>query len=439
MEKKKISQREKAAEAAKTGPAMISDPGETGGVVKAKREVLIDEPLWQEGPYSGTHPTNRLYSQNFDLSVFPLLLERTYAELENEEPRLRREIPFCAFQHVFTGVLQATLIDHVRTVNAEDRFADEESPANLIPEDMAIPGPIDEYLKLLTNSSTPQGDVVRLNVPDGGIPQEPIPAQDGRARIPSGSFGVIGADNHNSYECYVSPLVTSRLVEATIAQNSAHQYVPWQPLPPGCFPAGAIPTRNLLGYRPNVERLNQEGLQALVDATFADGATMAGRLRWSPELVARVSGTLKRLDGKYRCVIGRPRHGTNSAALGWTVVDAVPTPTEDRLVSVNSPVYCSVALGQAQCNIAGMMALKRERTVTAMGLSYVSAARAAIAGWADTINANFLMRAPYGPMAGSDLPVLRNRMHVNTAPAGDRGLALTTWIRTHFHVKRDRT
>ena len=34
-------------------------------------------------------------------------------ELEVENPRIRREMPFCAFQHVMTWALNAVLIDHL--------------------------------------------------------------------------------------------------------------------------------------------------------------------------------------------------------------------------------------------------------------------------------------------------------------------------------------
>jgi hypothetical protein len=430
-------QRRRLPEATKVETPTISDPIENGGVVKAKREVLIDHQLWDTGPFLGTHPTQRLYSQNMDHSTFPLLLEKVYASIENEEPRIRREMPFCAFQHVYTGVLNATMIDHVRVVNAEDRFTDEESPLNLIPEDLIIPGPISDYLKMLANSTSPQGDTIKMNVPEGGIPQEPVPEEGDRARIPSGSFGVADAASHNAYECYVSPLITARLIEATIAQNTDRRYRAWAPLPAGCFPAGCVPTSNLLGYKPNVERLTPEGMQAILDATYAEGANMAGRLKWSPELVARVSGTLKRLETKFRCVQGRPQRGTNPAPTGWVTVDAIPAVNSGRLSVVCAPVYCESALGPSQCNVVGLLGLKRERTATARGLCYVTAQDAAPPGWEDTVNSNFTMTAPFQPMVGLDLPLLREKKHVNAAPSGDRGLSLTTWIGRCFKHRRD--
>lgn len=50
------------------------------------------------------------------------------------------------------------------------------------------------------------GDEVKFKLPGITIPQ----AADGD--IPAGSFGAITPENHNVYECYISPLVTSNRV-----------------------------------------------------------------------------------------------------------------------------------------------------------------------------------------------------------------------------------
>ena len=127
--------------------------------------------------------------------------------------------------------------------------------------------------------------------------------------MPSGTFGIITAQSHNSYECYVSPYITSQLVIATRDQNNQHQFGPWEPLPANMIPNGAIPTENLLGYRANVERLNPEGLNALLNVEFPNGQDMASRLKWAPELVSRVSGTLKSMQTKYKMHLGRISRG----------------------------------------------------------------------------------------------------------------------------------
>ena len=125
----------------------------------------------------------------------------------------------------------------------------------LIPEDLHLPAPIAEFCKLVTDAVTPQGDVVRLNVPDSGILQINQEAGDGRPEILAGTFGQLQPANHNSYECYMSPYVTSQLVIATVEQNQNNQFGPWTPIPANLIPAGAVPNENLLGYRTNLERL----------------------------------------------------------------------------------------------------------------------------------------------------------------------------------------
>ncbi|CAK9813880.1 hypothetical protein ANTPLA_LOCUS8021, partial [Anthophora plagiata] len=420
----------------------IKDPAEvTPAVVKAKSENLMDEPLWQDGPIMGTHPVNRIYTQNMDLSTFPLLLERTYLDLEVENSRLRREMPFCAYQHVMTSVLNAAVIDHVKTVNAEDRYADEESPLNLIPDDFVMPAPVAEYIKCFANTTTPQGDLVRANVPVCAVPNPHIDDSGDIPEQPAGGFGVCSSANYNSYECYVSPLVTARLINATVEQNQNHQYGPWQPLPAAMTPIHGIPTLNLLGCRPNVERLNPEGLQKIQDISFPNGNDMQSRVQWSPELVARVSGTLKSMDTKYKMHFGKPVHGHNTFALGWIVVELVGGGTIERnsarLSTYSGRIDSSAALGSSQAYAAFTLGLRKERTDQARGLCYTTTGGAVLPGWSGTINSNFEMIEPYSPTIGNDMPLLRHALHTSESPTGDRGTVLTSWLRRNYLIKKD--
>lgn len=403
-----------------------------------KPETRSDEDVWLDDEHTGTQPVHMMYSQNMDFSTFPLLLEKVYADLETKNAYLRNEMPFCAFQHVFTGILNATLIDHVRTVNAEDRYADKESPMNLVSQDMIIPNQIKEYLSLITTTTTPQGDIVKVNVPDSCIPKPRSEAAGNIPALPAGGFGICGADNHNAYECYVSPLVTSRYVEATIAQNTAKRFGAWQPLPDAMMPVGAIPTQNLLGYRPNVEKLNAEGLQAISNPAFPDGPGMAARLKWSSLLLFRVNGTLKKMAERYKMFVGRPTSGPNSAGVGWIRVDMVGDrshgQTSARLSAICAPVHSSIALGSAQCNIVQLMGLKRERTHDAPGLCYVTPNHGALPGWCATINRNFEMIEPFAAEIGVDAPGLRISSHTRASPLGDRSLDIVTWIRKNFTI-----
>lgn len=97
--------------------------------------------------------------------------------------------------------------------------------------------------------------------------------------------------------------MTSRLIEATVQQNEDRQFDPWHPLPVGMSPPHSVPTMNLLGYRHHVERLTNEGLQILQTVTSPDGSDMQSRLERSGKLAARVSGTLRGMETKYKMII----------------------------------------------------------------------------------------------------------------------------------------
>lgn len=81
-------------------------------------------------------------------------------------------------------------------------------------------------------------------------------SKDDKDAIPSGSFGKIAVEDHNKYECYVSPYVTSQLV---IKIREAHRGA-WNPFPRGAFPDGGLPNQNLLEYK-EPERLNRTVFQ----------------------------------------------------------------------------------------------------------------------------------------------------------------------------------
>ena len=101
-------------------------------------------------------------------------------------------------------------------------------------------------------------------------------------------------------------------------------------------PDGSIPTENLLGYRPNVERLNPEGLNALMNIEFPNGQDMSSRLKWSPELVSRVTGTLKNMQNKYKMHVGRITPGKQPMALGWISAYTVPGNANTARISLVS-------------------------------------------------------------------------------------------------------
>lgn len=178
------------AQVAQTALKEIRDPAEiTPGAVKATKDKITNEPLWQDGPYSGTHPVRCIYSENVDFPTFPLLCERMYSHLEAENPRVRREMPFATFQHVMTSILNAVIIDHVQTVNAEDRYSNEASPLNLMPDTTYTPAPIMEYFQSISNTIMPQDDLFKINIPEIAVPNGRTSAVGDIPKHPAGGFG----------------------------------------------------------------------------------------------------------------------------------------------------------------------------------------------------------------------------------------------------------
>lgn len=139
-------------------------------------------------------------------------------------------------------------------------------------------------------------------------------------------------------------------------------------------------------------------------------------------------------------VVGRPQHGTNSAAIGYTEVEVAGSNQSARnaarLAIINAPVKSPVALGSSQCNIVGLLGLKRKRNKNAKGLCYTVRGNAP-PGWnGDSLNKNFSMTGPFEPEIGVDLPALRMPRHENASPSGDRALAITSWTRRNFVIKK---
>ena len=219
------------------------------------------------------------------------------------------------------------------------------------------------------------------------------------------------------------------------------QFGAWEPLLNGMAPANGVPNSNLLGYLP-CERLTPEGIQKISNIIFPDGNDMQSRLKWCPELVARVSGTLKTMDSKFKMSVGVPGHGTNTALLGWTLVrEAGQTPGQrnaNRIVKYSGVVLSSAAFGSSQSNQVQTFAMRRQRSDHARGLCYTRANLTALDGWPQTINSNFQMVAPFLPTIGVDLAELRTVKHSSVTSAGPRDDIITVWTRRNYLVKKDK-
>lgn len=110
-------------------------------------------------------------------------------------------------------------------------------------EVVLVPTPILDYIRCIGPAISSAQDKVQPHLPRSAYPQEPIPVEDELGGGESGTFGRITLFNHNLYECYVSPYVTSQRV---LAERDG--IFNWQPLPEGFFPSGAVSTPSLLVY-----------------------------------------------------------------------------------------------------------------------------------------------------------------------------------------------
>ena len=126
-------------------------------------------------------------------------------------------------------------------------------------------------------------------------------------------------------------------------------------------------------------------------------------------------------------------------ALGWISAYRVPgNVNTSRITLVSGTVQSSIALGASQCNIVGLMGLKRKRYATAPGYCYVTPNNTALNGWLETMNNNFTMTGPYAPTIGIDLAELRSLYHESVSGSGDRANEIQTWLRPNFVIEREK-
>lgn len=378
----------------------------------------VESPLY-DGMARGSRPNYTINSHNIELSTFPILVSQMFNSMLNKDQRLRRAMPFCAFLHYCTEVLNATLLARVIEQNSDTRFEDEQHPYDVLRMDeVLVPKPLALMISAVTNVICQNGERVYINLPNAAVPQHRVTAAD-ITTIESGSFGAADADTHNAYECYVAPLVTRRLVEATREQNAAHHPgEAWNPLPVGQFPAGATPMLNLLGYY-TVESLQNESLNVITDLQFTNADTMAGRLSHSAELMNRVRNVLENQTEKFSFVPGPVKAATNPSAIIYTSINYA-VPNENRLANSHGGMHSMECFGSSAANMANYFAMKRLRNNRAFGPCYVTANSASPAGWNATANWNYEMHAPYQPVYGHDYPALRTDRFSEEALTGSR-------------------
>lgn len=428
----------KAAKNKQTSLAPAEDTAITRDNRKAVKESAPrDDDMWSMGDFTSTLPRHQLYSQNVDMSTLPLLVRATYTEMERHNPKLGREMPFCAYQHYVTSIASAYLIDHSKVVNRDARFQNEESPSELF-SDCAIPAIIADYLSSFTTSRTVEGDVVRMNFPTVAVPSRDIPDH-------CGAFGDVNAASHNAYESYPCPFVTWRLVERTLWANTqpfaAANYAAWNPFEPEDpnaghqyfgFPANAVCTPNLMGYN-LPERLSPEAINRLVGLNCNQTDSTAGQILFCTELNARCSNSVRRTFSKVHEGFPKPI-GEMSCAY---VVSTQPVLANTNLAMAAAEVRCPYSLGTSMSNKVGIFGNKRQRTATEPGPAMLING-AMPAGWAATINVNFEMQGLYAPInSGVDRASLRENNFYASCPVGDRLNQIYKTIERGYRVQRE--
>ncbi|XP_032689521.1 uncharacterized protein LOC116852875 isoform X2 [Odontomachus brunneus] len=314
-------------------------------------------------------------------------------------------MPFCSFMHAMTSCLNAWLFNTVTSINQENRYNDEENAMLLIQGNMLIPQPIAEYFSMINTTTTPSGENVYVNLPDCCLPQLSIPAIGNIPRISPGSFGSITPDSHNAYECYVSPYITRRLVEA-----SRDGDIGYDPLPTGHYPQNAIPNMNMLGFF-NLDALTDDEQLKVDNYHFPEEDNMTGRLQLVPRLMDDVNNTLQSFHSYYKMV---PYHNIQRKSVQYNLIynRYNEDPNIEIEVSDTEDMLCSpYSFDETAATKAAMFAFRRERTDQARGICYTTDDDVDPNDWAATINYNFTMTGMFAPLIGIDYPQLRHAIH----------------------------
>ncbi|CAB3232073.1 unnamed protein product [Arctia plantaginis] len=303
----------------------------------------------------------------------------------------------------------------------------------VLPDYQALPQSIVDYISHIASVITQDGKEIRMNLPATAIPQGPIEV-DGVLQ-PSGSFGPIAANNHNTYECYLTPLITSRRVQASQENNAGYL-----PLPDAMIPGNLVPNRNMLGFE-QIDILGAGANSRLQGIQFPNDDTLEGRYRISTLLQDRVYTVLAEMKDRFKIV--EYRRNQNDKGLNImdkiqhkiTAVNLLFVETSGPLNDAQVPLYSrNVAIhgfgaqGSASANQANIECFHRRRihqgNQMARGFCCTTQQGQPPGGWNATLNDNFNMHGLYAPVLHADYPHLRESHFSSHASAGVRTTAL---------------
>lgn len=415
-------------------------------------ETPPNDDILYDGDGNGSKATQTTVGTNLDYSGFIPLLEETYNFYDDQQQTFSQALPFCLWQHTYTELLNASILSQAKS-NGDVFLCDyPDALATLSAVEINVPLPIKAYIEGATKALAPDGEVIKLNLPQIAIPQGPIAAveavvggdnpHDAIDGLPSGSFGDVTADSHNAYECYVSPYITRKLIERTLEVNTmtqgntaasralyAARFGDWQPFPTGRYPDNAIPNGNLLGYR-RPRHIKAENLNDLMECRFFNGDSILGRLAHCAHAINRTSAAVANHKGnKYAKAVFT--YGNGSATLIYKKLSEDP-PDGSRISNFQCMLLSPYSFSSAESNKANYFGYRRERTEEQNGACY-RANDADIPGWTVTRNHNFRMEGLFRPRSGlTAAQGLFYDRHREVFGEGQIHGALNSWFQRQF-------
>ena len=350
-------------------------------------------------------PVEKKLAQNFDCSGFIPLVREVYYKME-----IKDRLPYCIFQHAMTEFLVAHQLHYAGSVLKVPVLQSLMDPLKAIKANSyLIPRPIYDYIRGFATIRAPTGDRVYWNLPDVAVPQGP--STEKQVRIRSGTFGPISRENHNVYECYVSPYVTSEYirVSADPLKISGISFIDWDPLPKVWLPPNSTANENLLGYR-QIEGLLPEAKRKLCsECEFADGYSIEGLLCHSERVMTLTHAAVQSCNKFGNVKAEFTQGGDKSAFIFKEVTKKVNFSA--TLWAEDGKLKSPFEFSEREANDADLFTYKRKRNNIAPGTCYLSDGNPP-EGWLETINSNFTCSDPFTLQRGfHDRESLRAEYH----------------------------
>lgn len=392
----------------------------------------VNLPLY-EGQACGGQAVSSINSHNYDFSIMPCFIREIHNMMTAKETTFTRTLPYCVLQHYLNTILNAVLIKRVMIQNADKRFTKEVDPFDTIHADnLYVPAPFLSYLNGYGTNTLLNGDKVYPNLPHAGTPR--MTRRVANTPVESGTFGVLNADSHNAYECYMAPYVTKALILRTLGVFNNGPRGAWMPLPEVLVPANSIATPNLLGYE-LPENIRGETANIIQRFHFHNSDSMAGRLCYSDELMNHVSGVLHERSDKFKMVRGIPVDSSvNPAAFIYTNVET-DVDSVRLLSNTHGTTCCSEAFGASASNMANYFAYHRQRSLSAPGYCLLQRDGTPFANWDATINSNHNMEGNFAPLYGLDYPHIRSLRFRSGSLSGTCEASIRTWLDKEFNIR----